>query len=100
MLCRFRPTESMIFEGLYYVHLLNWMCNLPADNILIINSEEFYRNTSVILSQVFQFLGLHPLQKKELEKIVEVAYNQGSYENLPRHQLLTKGDRQKLNKMV
>lgn len=99
MLCRFRPTESMIFEGLYYVHLLNWMCNFPAENILIINSEEFYRNTSVILSQVFQFLGLHPLEKEELEKIVGVAYNQGSYENLPKHQQLTKGDRQKLDEM-
>ena len=99
MLCRFRPTESMIFESVYYVHLLNWMCNFPAENILIINSEEFYRNTSVILSQVFQFLGLHSLEKKELEKIVGVAYNQGSYENLPRHQLLTKGDRQMLNEM-
>lgn len=99
MLCRFRPTESMIFESIYYVHLLNWMCNFPAENILIINSEEFYHNTSVILNQVFQFLGLHPLQKEELEKIVGVAYNQGSYENLPKHQVLTKGDRQKLNKM-
>ena len=99
MLCRFRPTESMIFEGIYYVHLLNWLCNFPAENILIINSEEFYHNSTVILSQVFQFLGLHPLEQKELEKIVGVAYNQGTYENLPRHQLLTKGDRQKLNKV-
>jgi len=41
ILCKFRPTESMIFEGMYYVHLLNWMCNFPAENILIINSEEF-----------------------------------------------------------
>lgn len=99
ILCKFRPTESMIFEGMYYVHLLNWMCNFPAENILIINSEEFYRNTSIILNQVFQFLGLHPLEQEELRTISEVTYNKGSYENIPRHQQLSKEDRQRLNEV-
>ena len=96
--CQFLPTESMIFEGMYYVHLLNWMCNFPAKNIMIINSEEFFSNTSVILSQVIQFLGLHPLEQEKLKEIASVTYNQGSH-HIPRHRKLSERDRQKLNKV-
>ena len=96
--CRFLPTESMIFEGMYYVHLLNWMCNFPAETIMIINSEEFFSNTSVILNQVIQFLGLHPLEQEKLKEIASVTYNQGSHD-IPRHRKLSKRDRQKLNKV-
>ena len=32
----FGPAENMVFEGLYYIHLLNWLCNFPAENILIL----------------------------------------------------------------
>ena len=98
MMCRFLPTESMIFEGMYYVHLLNWMCNFPAQNIMIINSEGFFSNTSVVLSQVMQFLGLHPLEQEKLKEIASVTYNPGKH-HVPRHQQLSKRDRQKLNKV-
>ena len=98
MLCRFLPTESMIFEGMYYVHLLNWMCNFPAENIMIINSEEFFSNTSIVLSQVIQFLGLHPLEQEKLKEIASVTYNPGKH-HVPRHQQLSKKDQQKLNEL-
>ena len=98
MLCRFLPTESMIFEGMYYIHLLNWMCSFPAENIMIINSEEFFSNTSIVLSQVIQFLGLHPLEQEKLKEIASVTYNPGRH-HAPRHQQLSKRDRQKLNKV-
>ena len=51
----FGPARNLIYEGLYYVHLMNWLCNFPSENIMIINSEEFYRNRSTILDLVFQF---------------------------------------------
>ena len=98
MLCRVLPTESMIFESMYYVHLLNWMCNFPAENIMIINSEEFFSNTSIVLSQVIQFLGLHPLEQEKLKEIASVTYNPGKH-HVPRHQQLSKRDQQKLNKV-
>ena len=43
--CLFNPTRNLIFEGLYYVHLMTWLCNFPPENILILNSEEFFENT-------------------------------------------------------
>ena len=42
----------MIFEGIFHIHLHNF----PAENILILNSEEFYEHPSKILDIVFHFL--------------------------------------------
>ena len=95
--CLFHPSTNMVFEGLYYMHVLNWLCNFPAENILIINSEEFYRNTSVILKQVFQFSGLKPLPQETLTWITSTVYNKGKYYNIPSYQRPTLMDRKKLN---
>ena len=94
--CAFQQSENMIFEGLYYIHLSNWLCNFPAENILLINSEEMYQNTSIIMKQVFQFLGLKPMPENERNKIGTHVYNKGKYENTPAHQQLSTSDKQRL----
>lgn len=95
LLCLFGPSSNMIFEGLYYVHLSNWLCNFPAENLLILNSEEFYRNTTVILRQVLEFLGLKPLSHETLTWITSTVYNKGNY-TIPAYQKLTERDRKLL----
>ena len=67
--CKFPSTGNIIYEGIYYIHLMNWLCNFPAENITIINSEEFLQNTHKIVKQVFQFLGLRPLPDDETYKM-------------------------------
>ena len=94
--CTFQQSENMIFEGLYYIHLSNWLCNFPAENILLINSEEMYQNTSTIMKQVFLFLGLKPMPENELNKIGTHVYNKGKYGNIPDHQQLSTSDKQLL----
>ena len=76
----FHPSINIIYEGIYYVHLLNWLCNFPAENILIINSEEFYQNSSAILDLVFQFLGLKRLDSETYRWITSTVYNSGWYD--------------------
>lgn len=93
--CLFDPANNLVFEGVYYIHLLNWLCNFPAENILILNSEEFYRNTSTILKQVFQFLGLKELDSATQEWITSSVYNRGG-NRVPNHQKLSTVDRKKL----
>ena len=93
--CLFDPAMNMVFEGVYYVHLLNWLCNFPPENTLIINSEEFYRKPSVILDQVFQFLGLKRLSSETYDWITAVIYNKGK-KDVPIQQRLTEMDRKKL----
>ena len=95
LVCLFDPANNLVFEGLYYVHLLNWLCNFPAENILILNSEEFYRNTSTILKQVFQFLGLKELDNATHEWITSNVYNRGG-KRVPSYQKLSTVDRKKL----
>ena len=93
--CLFDPAMNMVFEGVYYVHLLNWLCNFPPENILIINSEEFYKKPSIILDQVIQFLGLRRLDSETYDWITAYIYNKRN-RNVPTQQRLTEMDRKKL----
>ena len=94
--CKFLPAKNMFYEGIYYVHLKHWLCNFPAENIMILNSEEFFQKTAEILKQVFQFLGLSSLSEESYKTIATAVYNQGSYRNIPPHQRLTEAYRSKL----
>lgn len=94
--CLFKPADNMLFEGLYYVHLMNWLCNYPLNNILIMNSEEFYENTTFVLQQVYQFLGLSPLSDRSRQLVTSFIFNKGENSLLPRH-VLHSSDRKKLN---
>lgn len=93
--CLFKAATNLVFEGLYYVHVKNWLCNFPPENILIVNSEEFYRNTTLILNQVYQFLGLKPLKDETLKWITASVFNKGKY-SVPPYQQLSTADRKKL----
>ena len=94
--CLFKPAINLAYEGLYYTHIMNWLCNFPAENIMIINSEEFYNNTSVIFNQVLQFLGLEVLESDVLSWITTTVYNKSKYK-VPKHQMLSLKQRKELN---
>ena len=94
--CELSPGESMIYEGLYYIHLMNWLCNFPAENIMIVNSEQFFQNTSTILKQTFQFLGLNLPPEESYKRIAAKVYNRARSADFPSHQQLTEVLRRKL----
>lgn len=94
-LCLFNPSRNLVFEGLYYVHVMNWLCNFPPENILILNSEEFFNKTPVIFEQVIQFLGLEKLDYNTVKFITSAVYNKGTGPRLS-HQHLSDLDRKKL----
>ena len=73
--CLFSPASNMAFEGLYYVHVMNWLCNFPPENILILNSEEFYHDTPAVYEEVIKFLGLPPLDPNTIASITSNSYN-------------------------
>ena len=75
LLCLFTPSKNAVYEGLYLVHLRNWLCNVPAENILILDSEEFFRHTADILLEVIRFVGLSPLSSEKIASIVSQKYN-------------------------
>ena len=82
---------NMIFQGFYYVHLQNWLCNFPAENILILNSEEFFEKPITILDIVFQFLDLTRLDSVTYKSITSSIYNERKYD-IPSYQKLSQED--------
>ncbi|XP_065883986.1 heparan sulfate glucosamine 3-O-sulfotransferase 1-like [Dysidea avara] len=95
--CLFNPDANSIFEGLYYVHLHNWLCNFPAENMLILNTAEFCSNRNKVLSQVLSFVGLKPLDNDSLQQITKVMYD--GNDNLDEEldfRILTAADKKKL----
>eukprot|EP01094_Clydonella_sp_ATCC50884_P013254 TRINITY_DN23532_c0_g1_i1.p1 TRINITY_DN23532_c0_g1~~TRINITY_DN23532_c0_g1_i1.p1 ORF type:complete len:544 (+),score=94.15 TRINITY_DN23532_c0_g1_i1:65-1696(+) len=52
------PPIQSIRNGLYDLALLEWLRVIPADQILILFSKEFYADPSAALEQVERFLGI------------------------------------------
>jgi tetratricopeptide (TPR) repeat protein len=63
-----------ILGSLYYYRLQSWFDLFPREQILIIKSEDLYQNTSVIMTEVYQFLGLPPHHSNEY-----LVWNYGTY---------------------
>lgn len=95
LICLFACCDSMIYEGLYYIFIMNWLCNFPSQNIMIVNSEEMFLYPASVLKQVFSFLGLKPLEDETLREITSLVYNKTPWSFSPNHQLSTR-DRKKL----
>jgi [heparan sulfate]-glucosamine 3-sulfotransferase 2 len=85
--CIFECCENMMYEGFYYVFLMNWLCNFPKENMLFLNSEEMFHNPALILKQVLDFVGLKPLNESTLNKITSETYNKGIHPFLKQHHL-------------
>ena len=97
LLCLYQSAKNCIYEGMYYVHLHNWMCNFPPENILILNTEEFRNRSKCIFSQVLNFVGLRPLDDGILNTITEMKYNYGGeVEDEPDYRLLSSSDKKTL----
>ena len=95
--CVFACCKSMIYEGLYYVFIMNWLCNFPSKNLMIINSEEMFHYPAPVLRQVFSFLGLKPLDDDLLREITSFVSNKTHSTTLPQHKLSRKDRNQLLN---
>ena len=79
---------------------MNYLCNFPAENILIVNSEEFFAHPSRVLTQVYEFLGLEHLDDQHIQAITSQVFNNRdrNTEILPHHRL-SPTDREELNRV-
>ena len=97
LLCLFLPAGNTLFEGLYLVHLHNWLCNFPSENFLILNSEEFFQNTADVLKEVMTFIGLSSMDDERINLIVSKKYNYNSdLQAAPKHHRLSELERKQL----
>lgn len=72
--------KNVIYFGLYYVHLMNWLCNFPAENVMVVNSEEFFLQPQRIVTQVLNFIGLNSLPIENNTAVNTTVYNKGRYD--------------------
>jgi hypothetical protein len=50
--------HSYLSRGIYVTQLKRWLQYFKREQLLILNSEEFYENTPTVFSEVIKFLGL------------------------------------------
>ena len=65
-------SQSYLGRGLYALQLEIWFRYFKRENILIIKSEDFSKNTQRIMEQVFRFLDLPNFKIKKLKKLSNV----------------------------
>ncbi|OLO37235.1 hypothetical protein BTR23_13930 [Alkalihalophilus pseudofirmus] len=69
------PPKSLSLHGaLYSKHLQNWFKVFPRNQILIMKSEELYKETSKYYSQVLRFLELPEWQPRNLYYVNQREY--------------------------
>lgn len=68
---------SYLSRGIYHEQLLRWFNFFCKENILILQSENFYSNTSNVVNKVFEFLSL-PSVNLKLDKV----YNNLRYKSM------------------
>ena len=82
---------------MYTLKLHNWLCNFPAENILVLNTEQMQENSVKRLAEVMEFVGLRPLENHMMKEITSVMYNYGgNLEDEKSFRKLTMSDRKKL----
>ncbi len=54
-------------KGLYYEQLSEWLKYYSIDDLLILKSEDFYKNTNAELKKVYQYLGIKEVYPEDTE---------------------------------
>lgn len=70
---------SYLLRGDYITQLQRWRNYFPADQMLILQSEEFYTNPQKIISEIVSFLELPPWQPAT---DIFKRYNPGEYDKM------------------
>jgi hypothetical protein len=65
--------HSYLTRGIYFYQVKNWIENFPKEQIIILKSEDFFRNTNEVFTRVLSFLNI---ENFELENYKE--YNKRS----------------------
>ena len=80
--------HSYLNRGIYVDKLKRWMTVFSKEQFLIIQSEEFLRNTSKIYNQVLEFLNLPRWELPEYEEVGRAEYKQPKMKDETRKKLI------------
>ena len=72
---------QMLYRGLYAAQLEHWLRHFPAEQLLVVQSEEFYREPGLVMDRVTRFLSIDTIQ---WHSIVQPIYNFGNDSSVER----------------
>ncbi|XP_076461709.1 carbohydrate sulfotransferase 15-like [Babylonia areolata] len=58
--------------GLYHTHVSEWLMVFPRDQVLVLRTEDYARDSRHAMRQIFRFLGLRPLTKQEEQTVMKL----------------------------
>lgn len=65
---------SYLTRGIYVDQVKSWFETFPQEQILLLKSEEFFTNTSLVMGQVHNFLGVAEVEPPKLERHKSFPY--------------------------
>jgi tetratricopeptide (TPR) repeat protein len=74
-----KDKNGYLWEGLYVYFLKRWLNYFPSEQLLILNSQDFYNQTASVMEKVFAFLELPNQTFDRYQK-----YNSGKYNSIDR----------------
>ena len=78
---------SYIKRGLYAEQMERWYKHFPRDQIMIIESERFFKDPQRYTNEVLRFIGLSPIKLKKYHKVNKGSYKKRSMEPETREML-------------
>ena len=80
--------HSYLQRGIYVDKLERWFSVFPKEHFLIIQSEEFFKNTAETYKQVLEFLDLSDFKLPEYKQIGKARYKQPKMNQNTRNELV------------
>jgi hypothetical protein len=80
--------HSYLDRGIYVEKIKRWMSIFPKEQFLLIQSEEFLKNTPLIYNKVLKFLNLPKWNLKEYEEVGLAKYKQPKMKDETRKKLI------------
>ena len=68
---RHSRVNKQLLTGFYYLYLLPWLQVFPRENFLFIRTEDMKKDTGKALQEIFQFLGMSPLENEALDSVAK-----------------------------
>ena len=72
------PARGYLLQGLYALHLENWLRFFPRSQMLVLKAEDLFGDPSPVFAATLAFLGLPPWQPEQWRR-----FNKGSRDLVP-----------------
>eukprot|EP01097_Dermamoeba_algensis_P005675 TRINITY_DN3593_c0_g1_i1.p1 TRINITY_DN3593_c0_g1~~TRINITY_DN3593_c0_g1_i1.p1 ORF type:complete len:283 (-),score=63.48 TRINITY_DN3593_c0_g1_i1:64-912(-) len=66
----YAESRMYLLASIYIFQIQNWLAHFPREQVMVITSERFFSNTSAVMEEITDFLGLCPIDWTEITRKV------------------------------